>query len=136
MHTTKDTANRIIKCIDEFGDTYFEIAQFTRMSPATYRLIEPSIRDHALHYNGEAIAFIPENAEKVAAAVAALRNSASPPAPAAPAPAEDPVARLERRCTEVVKELEAAVDWRTHPNQVRAVICYLRQRIDRIELTI
>jgi hypothetical protein len=136
LHTNKDTANRIIKCIDEFGDGYFEAAQFTRMSPATYRLIEPSIRDHALHYKGEAIAFIAENAEKITAAVAELRNSAKPPAPAASAPAEDPVLRLERRCSEVVKELEAAVDWRTHPNQVRAIICYLRQRINRIELTI
>jgi len=136
LHTNKDTANRIIKCIDEFGDAYFEAAQFARMSPATYRLIAPSIREHVLHYNGEAIALIPENAEKVAAAVAELRTTAKPPAPAAPAPAEDPVTRLERRCTEVVKELEAAVDWRTHPNQVKAVICYLRQRIDRIELTI
>jgi hypothetical protein len=133
LHTNKATANRIIKCIDEFDEPYFEVAQFTRMSPATYRAIAPSIRDHALHHNGEAIALIPENAEKVAAAVAEMRGAAKP---LDPPPTENPVTRLERRCTELVKELEEAVEWSGHSREIQAVVCYLRQRVERIELTI
>src|SRR4051794_5108716 len=124
LHMSRESADRLIRYLIEFGPTYFEVAQLTRISPETYRAIAPSIREQALHHNGDAIALIPENAEKVAAAVAELRKAAVATAPP-PAPAEDPLTRLERRCTEVVKELEAAVDWRTHPNQVKAVVCYL-----------
>jgi hypothetical protein len=130
LHISRENADRIIRLLEEFGPTYFEVAQLTRISPATYRAIEPSIRDQALHYNGDVIALIPENAERVAAAVAEFRKAAAASTP------EDPVTRLERRCSELVKELEAAVDWRTHTPQVRAAICYLRQRIERIEQTI
>ncbi len=135
LHISRENADRIIRLLEEFGTTYFEVAQFTRISPATYRAIAPSIRDQALHHNGDAIALIPENAARVAAAVAELRKAAKPPAPAADPP-EDPVTRLERRCTEIVKELEEAVEWSGHSRQIQAVVCYLRQRIDRIELTI
>jgi hypothetical protein len=134
LHTTKETANRLIRYLDEFGPAYFEVAQFTRISPATYRAIAPSIRDQSLHHNGEAIALIPENAEKVAAAVAELRKTAAPPP--APAP-EDPIVKLEKRCAEVVEEMETAVSTlRDRREQVRAALGFLRRRLERVELTL
>ncbi len=132
LHTSKPNANRFIRCLSEFGTTYFLVAQFTRISPATYRVIAPAIRDETLHYNGEAIALIPENAEKVAAAVAELRKSAATPPP----PPEDEIARLERRCNEVLKELEAAIGTREWPLQMKAVVNSLVVRAQRLELTI
>src|SRR6185503_351222 len=48
-------ADRIIRLWEEFGAGYFELAQLTRVSPETYRTLEPSVRDGALHVNGEAI---------------------------------------------------------------------------------
>lgn len=130
LHTSKESANRVVKNLEEFGPAYFEVAQFTRISPATYRAIAPSIRDQALHHNGEAIALIPENAEKVAAAVAELRKTAAP----TPAP-EDPVLRLEKRCGEVVAEMETAVSaLRDRKEQVRAALGSLRMRLERVEL--
>ena len=134
LRTSKESANRIIHYLDEFGPTYFEVAQLTRISPATYRLVAPSIRDQALHHNGDAIALIPENAAQLAAAVAEIRKAVKTPE-APPPPPEDPLARLERRCTELVKELEAAIETR-HNQQMRAVVCYLRQRVERLERTI
>ena len=70
-------ADRIIAMLDEFGPGYFELAQLTRISAETYRAIEPVVKDHALHFNGEVIALDPENARKVAAAVAELRRGAA-----------------------------------------------------------
>jgi hypothetical protein len=87
----RSNANRLIGLLNEFGPQYFEVAQLTRISPATYRAIAPSIRDGALHTNGEAIALIPENAERVAAAVAELR-------PAENKPARDHAAELCELC--------------------------------------
>src|ERR1051326_8904181 len=65
LYMSKDNANRIIRLLEAYGPRYFEVAQFTRISPDTYRAIEPAIKDGALHTESEAIALIPENADKV-----------------------------------------------------------------------
>src|SRR5581483_12460968 len=52
LHMTKDSANRVIRYLEEFGPTYFEVAQMTRISPATYRAIAPAIQEQALHHKG------------------------------------------------------------------------------------
>ena len=132
LHLSRENADRLIRLLEEFGPAYFEVAQMTRISPATYRAIAPSIRDQALHHNGEAIALIPQNAEKVAAAVAELRKTTVPP----PAAAPDPIEKLEKHCADLVTELEDVVDLRTKREYVRAVICSLRSKINRIELTL
>jgi hypothetical protein len=133
LHISRSSADRLIRYLDEFGPTYFEIAQLTRISPETYRLLVPFIHDGMLHYNGEAIAFLPENAEQVTAVVVEERKKANALAPPAP---EDPIARLERRCTELLKELESAIDWSAHSRQIEAVVCSLRERLQRLEQTI
>jgi hypothetical protein len=122
LHTTKETANRLIRHLDEFGPTYFEVAQLTRISPATYRAIAPSIRDQALHHNGDVIALIPENAEKVAAAVAELRKTVTPPAPAPKA------SSLETRCRELIVELKTA----ENTEELRGMVFYLRAQLVEI----
>ena len=103
LHISKTAANRIIAQLNEFGTQYFEVAQLTRISPETYRLIAPSIQDGALQTNGEAIALIPENAEKVAAAVAALRTSA-----AKPEPKPVPISSLREECKALIGRFAAA----------------------------
>jgi hypothetical protein len=133
LHSSKPHVNRIIRYLEEFGPSYFEVAQLTRISPATYRAIAPAIRDQTLHHNGEAIALLPENAAKVAAAVSELRKAAEPGTSDAPA---DPIPKLAKRCTELVAEFEAIVDTREHLNEIRAAIFRLRQQINRIELTL
>jgi hypothetical protein len=96
-------ANRIIGYLEEFGPAYFEMAQFTGISPATYRTIAPAIQDHALHLDGQVIALLPENTEKLAQAVEQLRQTATPPP--APKPAAERVAGLERRLLQLTAEI-------------------------------
>jgi hypothetical protein len=103
LHISKTAANRIIQMLNDFGTQYFEIAQLTRISPETYRMIAPSIHDGELHTNGEAIALIPENAEKVAAAVAALRTSAPKPQPK-----PLPISSLREECKALLERFAAA----------------------------
>jgi hypothetical protein len=126
LHTSKESANRIIHYLDEFGPTYFEVAQLTRISPATYRAIAPSIHDQALHHNGDAIALIPENAEKVAAAVAELRKSVKHPPPAPKA------SGLEKRCRELIVELKTSADG----EEVRGAVVYLRTQLSEIAMSL
>jgi hypothetical protein len=102
--------------------------------PANYRAIAPSIQDDKLHYNGEAIALIPENAEKVTAAVTELRKAANA---VDPPPAEDLIHVLERACSEVAAQLERAIpQLRDRSAYMRAVVCSLRDRLIRMEQTI
>jgi hypothetical protein len=93
---SKTNANRIIHQLEEFGPEYFELAQLTRISPEQYRIIASSVREHALHSNGEAIALIPENAEKVAKAVESLRKAAPAKSKSATADHKRPTSRRSR----------------------------------------
>src|SRR5436305_15100138 len=56
LHISRESADRVIRHLDEFGPTYFDLAQLVRISAATYRAIAPAIQDQALHHNGETIA--------------------------------------------------------------------------------
>ena len=104
LHMARTSADRIIRLLDEFGPGYFELAQLVRIPPDAYRSIAPAMKDGLLHVDGEDIALIPENAAKVAAAVAALREKMPQPA-VSPKALDKRLAPLKRRATEVFEEL-------------------------------
>jgi hypothetical protein len=137
-----DSANRIIRNLEEFGPVYFDVAQFTRMSPETYRAIAPSIGEQGLNYNGKVIALIPENAEKVAEAVNELRLAipAKEKKPKNPKkPQSGPSAPLERfdalewHCGEFIAQIEEAARDREKPEEVKSLIGYMRGCLDQVE---
>src|SRR5215467_6578912 len=101
LHMSKSNADRLIALLDEFGPDYFTLAQLTRISPETYRAIAPTIREGALHADGEAIALIPENASKVATAVSGLRKHRDT---RTHSPSGERFAGIERRCEELLAE--------------------------------
>jgi hypothetical protein len=102
---SKTHANRIIRHLEEFGPGYFELAQMTRITPEEFRAIAPAIRDGSIHSNGEAIALIAENSEKVALAVADLRRASATPAPTF----ADRLTAVERRSKQVAADLRLLV---------------------------
>jgi hypothetical protein len=103
-------ANRIISLWEEFGASYFELAQLMRISPEGYRAIEPAVKEGALHHDGEAIEFDPENSRKLAAAVAQLRSTEAGKKPAKKSPPyremHERIAELDRRCTMMIAEFQ------------------------------
>jgi hypothetical protein len=84
---SRTQADRLIGQFEEFGPEFFELTQLTRIPPDAYRAIAHAVKDRQIHWQGEAIALIPENSARVAAAVAGLREAARP---AAPVPALEP----------------------------------------------
>jgi hypothetical protein len=68
-------ANRIIHPLEEFGPTYSEVAQPTRITPQQFREIAPAVRDQRIHSYGEAITLIQENADLIAAASGGIARS-------------------------------------------------------------
>jgi hypothetical protein len=106
---SRSEANRVIHLLDEFGPGYHQMAQFTRISPATYRAIAPKIRDGALHLDGEEIELCVENAKRITAAVAELRRELPEPAAkkaSKPSGVSDRVADLDERARQVVADFE------------------------------
>jgi hypothetical protein len=75
LKMSRAEADRIIRLIEEFGPTYFELSQLTRVSAETYRAIAPAIENGVLYFNGEAIPLDADNSRKVAAAVAEMRSA-------------------------------------------------------------
>ncbi len=131
-------ADRIIRLFEEFGPGYFELAQLTRISPETYRAIEPAVKDGGLHLEGEVIELNPENARKVATAVAKLRKTATP-AKKQPRQLEvhEQLEQLDKRCTALLAELDqlsrkesCGENWL----QLTAIIARLRSALTRLEI--
>jgi hypothetical protein len=149
LHVGHDKPDRVIRLLERFGSAYFKIAQLTRISPETYRLIAPSIRGEAICHDGEIIPLTVENSQRVAAAVADLRKAAAPlllppsetpalPAPPAPAPAPMEIINgLEKECYDMCRRVEAVIALRLeYREQLRAVVCGVRDRLNYLELTL
>jgi len=128
-------ANRLIHYLNEFGPAYFELAQLTGISPAEYRAIAPAVRDEAIHCGDEAIALLPENSEKLAAAVAQLRASAPMPARKALS-VEQRLRRLEReasKLTEALRALIAAADSIGQRARLASIVGATHQTMEQLE---
>ena len=95
-------ADKIIHLWEEFGAGFFQVAQLTRISPDTYRAIAPSVRESALHLNGEVIELNVENSRQVAEAVAQLRRVRKPARQIA---THVRLAELDDQCMAIVAEL-------------------------------
>jgi hypothetical protein len=136
LRMSRRSADQIIALFDEFGPDYFEVAQITRVSPETYRAIQPSIRDGALHHDGHAIALIEANAQQVAAAVAQMRQSKS----RAPEPTiQDRLKALHLRCIAISEEfsrLGAERDTAPHRALVASTLDSVRLLLSRVRMTL
>jgi len=95
-------ADRIVALLEEFGPGIFDLKQLMNISPETYRIVEPAVKDHAIHHNGEAIELDPANAQKIAAVVAGLRRQAAVKPP--------PVNHMQTRIANIEKRFFALLD--------------------------
>ena len=100
-------ADNIIRLWEEFGAGYFEVAQLTRVSPETYRALEPAVNNGVLNLNGEQIELTVENSRKVAAAVSEMRRSLPSKKPARELGLDERITRLDRLCTTIIDEFSA-----------------------------
>ncbi|HEY1239079.1 MAG TPA: hypothetical protein VGF16_00925 [Bryobacteraceae bacterium] len=128
-------ANRLIHYLNEFGPAYFELAQLTGISPSEYRAIAPAVKDEAVHCGDEVIALLPENAEKLAAAVAQLRASAPIPA-RKPLSIEQRLRHLERqagRLTGALRALIPAADSIAQRARLASILGATHQSLEQLE---
>ena len=105
----RSTAEEIIQRFDEFGPAYFKLAEFMRITPASFRQIEGSISadDECLVLAGENIPINRENAQRLIEAVGQLvardRNEKSNSTDAL-------IRRLESTIAEVTRQVRLKTD--------------------------
>jgi hypothetical protein len=131
------SADRTIRLLEEHGPDYFELAQLTQISPHEFRAIAPAVKDGAVHLNGEAIALIPQNSDKVADAVAALRQAAKTPAPSESKPAIDALPSLESRGLKLAQDFDALLGAGPsveHSSRIEAALKRLHSALYRAEI--
>jgi hypothetical protein len=85
LKMSRTQADAFINLLEEFGPDYFEHTQSVRISPDTYRLVAPCIKDKALQVGGEALELNSANVQKVARNVRESQRALPPPAETAPA---------------------------------------------------
>jgi len=140
----KSEANRIIQRFEEFGQSYFDVSRIVRISPESYRAIAHAVKDKTIEHSGETIALTSENAQRVTAAVQALRQAAAPKPepeaaiePAPPLPLRERIHGLERRAYETSAELRQACYDATYGYERQAIQRLardLRQRMYDLEV--
>ena len=121
LNVSSAYVDRIIRIYERFGPRYFEVAQMTRISPETYAAIEPSIQAGCLNWDGEQIELDPENAERVAAAVAEMRKALPPKEPPKPPELPERIKLLARQCEDVMREYREIVG--QHPTGMQWEEC-------------
>ena len=129
---SRANAERLIGLLEEFGAAYFAVAQLTRISPETFRALAPAIHGQELYHAGDPIGLPPENAERVAAVVAAHRKPAG-----ACHPKSTPLDLLEQRCNRLIHEFEKLSGaWRETGDRMKlgAVLARTRTELARLSL--
>jgi hypothetical protein len=129
LHTSRRSADRAIRYLNEFGPGYFALAQLTQITPGDFRKIRSNITGNALEFGGEAIALIEENSARLNEAVAALcQPAAAPEAPVATEWAQQADA-LERRIIRSLRALQKIGLRRDARSHIARVMCGLSGEI-------
>jgi hypothetical protein len=146
LDISKSEANNIIRRFEEFGQSYFDVSRIVRISPESYRAIAHAVRDKSIEYNGETIALTGENAQRVTAAVQALRQATVPkrepkaaiaPAPAPPLRLDERIDALRRRAYGIDAELRQVCQEAGYGHErqtIQRLARELRQRMYDLEV--
>jgi hypothetical protein len=98
----RSAAEKIIKQLEEFGSTYFELAAVTRITPEEYRQIAGAVTPDGVLHRGRLLPIASENARELSEAVQELKQQAAPVV-------EEPP-ELERTLERGRKAVRAAVE--------------------------
>jgi hypothetical protein len=73
---SRSRADDLIRNLNEFGKTFFDLSNIVRISPEAYRKVQKKIRNDAIEIGAELVPIIPENAARIRRAVQDARRDA------------------------------------------------------------
>jgi len=103
LGVSRRNVERSIRQLEEFGPAYFHLAQLAHIRPEEYRTIAAHVTENGVHVEGAVIAFLPENTDKVTAAVAKLLGRDEHPVSK---PAASSFALALKRCESATQSLD------------------------------
>ena len=95
-------ADRVIDCLDEFGDSYFNLTEILKIPVPEYRALQHAIEDNQLEFEGRRIPISREQTQELLEAVRTLRGRLEKAAP-------KPTADLQHRLDRIVRDVAGAV---------------------------
>ena len=81
---SRSMADKVIRQLEEFGNSYFMLAAATGVTPNEYRSISSAVSEQGLLHAGETISIVPENAPRLSAAIQKIRQQVEYPEPSTP----------------------------------------------------
>jgi hypothetical protein len=66
---SRQRVDTLIKNIEEFGKTFFELSNIVRISPEAYRRVASKIKDQSIQIGSELVPIVPENAARIRRAI-------------------------------------------------------------------
>jgi hypothetical protein len=71
---SRQRVDTLIKNIEEFGKTFFELSNIVRISPEAYRRVASKIKDQSIQIGAELVPIVPENAARIRRAIQQARD--------------------------------------------------------------
>jgi hypothetical protein len=71
---SRQAVEALLDNLKDFGATYLRLAEIVRISPETYRHLEPKISGEQIEIDGEMVDIAPQNAARIRQAVVRMRS--------------------------------------------------------------
>jgi len=125
-------AYRLLQRLDEFGVSYFKLAQIARISPELYRAIAPAVSDDGIEIDGEVVAIVPENGLRIRQAVRRLQEQlAIARKPVTPPSIVELMSRLDV-CLQEMSVMSAFPPSRELHPSLRGLVVYCQNKLKTI----
>ena len=110
LNVARRSVDRAIGHLQEFGPAFFHITQLAHIGPKDYRAIAGHVNDKGVEADGGVVALLPENSEKVSAAVARLLKRIEPKKRKPTPPSFDSALRRCQSVADLLEELQLDLD--------------------------
>jgi hypothetical protein len=104
-------ADILIHRLAEFGESYFKLSEFARLSPETYRQIAPYVHDDVLEIDGQTLPLTSENAPRIRTVIRHLQHRLRQ----AEARSDSSITELKIRVDALFQEISRRTTQRTLP---------------------
>jgi uncharacterized tellurite resistance protein B-like protein len=105
--TSRTHVDSVIRHLEQFGQQFFELTQFTRIPPEAYRAIASHVTAEGVHLDGEVIPLKQENSLRIAGAVLELRKRSTSAKEHSAAASEPGFPAVEKRFEDLIARLAA-----------------------------
>ncbi|MBZ5729287.1 MAG: hypothetical protein LAP87_30470 [Acidobacteriia bacterium] len=120
------TVDRAIGYLQEFGPAFFHITQLTHISAKDYRAIARHVCEEGVNADGNVVALLPENSEKLSAAITGLLQRIAPKENAARPVSFDAAVKRCQAIGEMLEAMPAPLDLRQKA-ELASAVCDIRR---------